>query len=57
MEVWTVKKSDIINRLPGNRVLGDERFFGRWRTKNVVLTVGAQGYRECPSRNVLRGTP
>ena len=22
----------------------------------VVLTVGAQGYRECPNRKVLRGT-
>ena len=29
MEVCTAKKSDIINRLPGIRVPGDEQFFGK----------------------------
>ena len=42
---------------PGIRVPGDERFFGKCEQETVVLTVGAQGYREYPSRNVLRGTP
>ena len=57
MEVCTAQESDIINHSPGIRVPGDEPFFGKSEHVTVVLTVGAQGYRECPSRNVLRGTP
>ena len=57
MEVYTAKKSDIINRLAGIRVPGDERFFGKSKPETVVLTAGAQDYGECPSTNLLRGTP
>ena len=57
MEVYTARESDLINCLPGIRVPGDEPFFGKSEHVTVVLTVGAQGYRECPSRNLLRDTP
>ncbi len=56
-EVCTAKKSGIINHSPGILVLGDEPFFGKSEHVTVILAVGAQGYRECPSRNVLRGSP
>ena len=36
---------------------GDEPFFGKSEHVTTILTVGAQGYRECPSRNVLGGAP
>ena len=57
MEVYTAQASDIINHSPGIRVPGDDLFFGKLELAEVMLTVGAQGYRERPSTNVLRGTP
>ena len=57
MEVSPAQQSGIINHSPGIRVPGDEPFFGKSEHVTVVLTVGAQVYRECPSRKVLRGTP
>jgi hypothetical protein len=57
MEAYTTQESDIINHSPGIRVPGDEPFFGKSEHVTVVVTVGAQVYREYPSRNVLRGTP
>ena len=56
-EVCTVQESGIINHSPGSRVPEDEPFFGKSEHVTVILTVGAQGYRECPGTNVLRCTP
>ena len=57
MEAYPAQESGIINHSPGIRVPGDEPFFDKSEHVTVILTVGAQGYRECPGRNVLRGTP